>query len=123
MYDLQRFLRAQDYIYTEALQEIKDGKKHSHWMWYIFPQMRGLGKSGMAITYGIKGREEAKAYIAHPILKKRLVEVCKAVLDNEVSVYKIFGNDAIKVRSCVLLFASVSDEPVFKQLIDKYHWK
>lgn len=85
--------------------------------------MRGLGKSGMAITYGIKGREEAKAYIAHPILKKRLVEVCKAVLDNEVSVYKIFGNDAIKVRSCVLLFASVSDEHVFKQLIDKYHWK
>jgi len=121
-YDLQRFLRAQDHMYAQALQEIRNGKKTTHWIWYIFPQMEGLGKSELSQTYGIKGRGEAEAYIAHPILKQRLVEICEAVLNNEKSVYEIFGNDAIKVRSCVLLFESVSDIPVFKQLKSKYRW-
>lgn len=123
MYNLQRFLKAQEYTYDQILQEVKDGKKVSHWVWYIFPQMKGLGKSERSQFYGIQGREEAEAYISNPLLRDRLVEICKAVLDNQVSVYEIFGNDAIKVRSCVLLFASVSDEPVFKQLISKYKWK
>ena len=121
-YDLQRFLIAQDHMYAQALQEVHNGRKTTHWIWYIFPQMEGLGKSEMSKYYGIKGRGEAEAYIAHPILKERLVEICEAVLNNEKSVYEIFGNDAIKVRSCVLLFESVSDIPVFKQIKSKYRW-
>ena len=72
--------------------------------------------------YGINGREEAKSYIEHPILRERLIEISEAVLNNEKSVYEIFGQDAIKVRACILLFASVSEIPVFKQLKSKYHW-
>ena len=128
--NLERFLHAQDSggiydgtgTYAEALQEIKNGHKSGHWIWYVFPQMKGLGKSEISQFYGINGREEAEAYIAHPILKERLVEICEAVLNNEKSVYEIFGNDAIKVRSCVLLFESVSDIRVFKQLKSKYRW-
>jgi uncharacterized protein (DUF1810 family) len=76
----------------------------------------------MSKYYGLGGREEAKAYIEHPILRKRLVEISEAVLNNEKSVYEIFGQEAIKVRSCILLFESVSDIPVFKQLKSKYRW-
>ena len=121
-YDLERFLRAQDHMYAQALQEVRNGKKVSHWMWYIFPQMKGLGKSDMSQTYGITWRDEAEAYIVHPILRERLVEISEAVLNNEKSVYEVFGQDAIKVRACILLFASVSDIPVFKQLKSKYRW-
>ena len=121
-YDLDRFLRAQKYDYDKALTEIKNGKKESHWIWYIFPQMIGLGKSTMSKVYGIRGRGEAEAYLKNPILKQRLEEVCQAVLDNEKSVYDIFGNDSIKVRSCVLLFNSIEEIPVLKQLIAKYKW-
>lgn len=128
--NLERFLHAQDSggiydstgTYAEALQEVKNGQKRGHWIWYIFPQMKGLGRSEISQFYGINGREEAKAYIEHPILRERLIEICEAVLCNEKSVYEIFGNDAIKVRSCVLLFESVSDNPVFKQLKSKYRW-
>lgn len=128
--NLERFLHAQDSggiydgtgTYAEALQEVKNGHKSGHWIWYIFPQMKGLGKSEISQFYGINGREEAKAYIEHPILRERLVEISEAVLNNEKSVYDIFGQDAIKVRSCILLFASVSDIPVFKQLKSKYRW-
>lgn len=128
--NLLRFIHAQDSggiydgtgTYAEALQEVKNGHKSGHWIWYVFPQMKGLGKSEISQFYGINGREEAKAYIEHPILRERLVEITEAVLNNEKSVYEIFGNDAIKVRSCILLFASVSDIPVFKQLKSKYRW-
>ena len=128
--NLLRFVHAQDSggiydgtsTYAEALQEVKNGHKSGHWVWYVFPQMKGLGKSEIAQFYGINGREEAKAYIEHPILRERLVEISEAVLNNEKSVYEIFGNDAIKVRSCILLFESVSDIPVFKQLKSKYRW-
>ena len=128
--NLERFLHAQDSggiydgtgTYAEALQEVKNGHKRGHWIWYVFPQMKGLGKSEISQFYGINGREEAKAYIEHPILRERLVEISEALLNNEKSVYEIFGNDAIKVRSCILLFASVSDIPVFKQLKSKYRW-
>ena len=121
-YDLGRFLRAQEHTYSQALQEVRNGKKISHWIWYIFPQMKGLGKSELSLTYGITWRDEAEAYIVHPILRERLIEISEAVLNNEKSVYDIFGQDAIKVRACILLFASVSDIPVFKQLKSKYRW-
>ena len=133
--NLLRFIHAQDSggiydgtgTYAEALQEVKAGHKSGHWIWYVFPQMKGLGKSEISQFYGINGREEAKAYIEHPILRERLIrerliEISEAVLNNEKSVYEIFGNDAIKVRACILLFASVSDIPVFKQLKSKYRW-
>lgn len=128
--NLQRFVNAQDSggiydgtgTYAEALQEVKNGHKRGHWIWYVFPQMKGLGKSEISQFYGINGREEAKAYIEHPVLRERLVEICEAVLNNEKSVYEIFGQDAIKVRACILLFASVCDIPVFKQIKSKYRW-
>ena len=128
--NLLRFVHAQDSgglydgtgTYAEALQEVRAGHKRGHWMWYVFPQMKGLGHSEMAEFYGINGREEAKAYIEHPVLKERLVEICEAVLGNEHSAYEIFGADTIKFRACILLFASVSDIPVFKQIKNKYRW-
>lgn len=127
---LLRFIRAQDNggivkgtsTYEQALQEIKNGLKKSHWIWYIFPQMKGLGHSELSNYYGINGREEAYAYIANPILKERLIEATKAILNNNKTVYEIFGSDTIKVRSCMKLFASVSNIPEFKQLILKYKW-
>ena len=126
--NLLRFVHAQDNggiydgtgTYSQALQEVRAGHKRGHWIWYVFPQMKGLGKSEISEFYGINGREEAKAYIEHPILRERLVEICEAVLNSETSVYDIFGSDAIKVRSCILLFASVCDIPVFKQIKSKY---
>ena len=128
--NLLRFVHAQDNggiydgtgTYVQALQEVKAGHKRGHWIWYVFPQMKGLGKSEISEFYGINGREEAKAYIEHPVLRERLVEICEAVLNSETSVYDIFGGDAIKVRSCILLFASVCDIPVFKQIKSKYRW-
>lgn len=110
--------------YEQALKEVKAGGKVTHWIWYIFPQMAGIKgtHSRPALFYGINGRLEAFQYINHPTLRKRLVEICEAVLDNKYSIYEIFGNDAIKVRSCILLFESVSDIPVFKQLKSKYRW-
>ena len=128
--NLLRFVHAQDSggiydgtgTYAQALQEARGGHKRGHWIWYVFPQMRGLGKSEISEFYGINGREEAKAYIEHPVLKERLVEICKAVLNNEHSAYDIFGADTIKFRACILLFASVSDIPVFMQIKNKYRW-
>ena len=128
--NLLRFVHAQDSggiydgtgTYAQALQEVKAGHKRGHWILYVFAQMKGLGKSEISEFYGINGREEAKAYIEHPVLRERLVEICEAVLNSETSVYDIFGSDAIKVRSCILLFASVCDIPVFKQIKSKYRW-
>lgn len=119
---LDHFIRAYDHVFDEVIKEIRSGKKTGHWIWYVFPQMKGLGKSEISQFYGIDGREEAKAYIEHPILRERLIEISEAVLNNEKSVYDIFGQDAIKVRSCILLFASVCDITVFKQLKSKYRW-
>ena len=128
--NLQRFVHAQDSggiydgtgTYAQALEEVRAGHKRGHWIWYVFPQMKGLGKSEISKFYGIDDREEAKAYIQHPILRERLVKICEVVLNSEKSVYDIFGSDTIKVRSCVLLFASVCDIPVFKHIKSKYRW-
>lgn len=128
--NLLRFLHAQDAggiyenteTYQTALQEIRNGHKRTHWIWYVFPQMKALGHSELSKFYGIDGREEAYAYIEHPILRERLIEATQAILDSDKTVYEIFGQDTIKVRSCMFLFASVSDEPIFKRVINKYHW-
>ena len=121
---IDRFIEAQDKYntYQTALEEVKAGRKRTHWIWYIFPQMRGLGTSEMSKFYGINGRDEATQYINHPVLRDRLVEITEAVYNSDKTVYEIFGNDAIKVRSCMLLFASVCDIPIFKQFIYKYNW-
>ncbi len=110
--------------YATALQEVKDGGKRTHWIWYIFPQMASIKgtHSRPALFYGINGRLEAYQYINHPVLRNHLVEITEAVLNNKYSAYEIFGDDIIKFRSCMLLFASVSDEPVFKKVITKYRW-
>ena len=128
--NLQRFINAQDYggiydntsTYAKALEEIKNGCKESHWIWYIFPQMKGLGHSKLSNYYGIKDRQEAYAYMENPILSSRLIEATEAVLNNKHTAYEIFGSDTIKFRSCMLLFSTISDNPVFKQVIQKYHW-
>ena len=129
--NLLRFIHAQDNggivegtsTYEQALQEIKNGSKTSHWIWYVFPQMKGLGHSYLSNYYGISGREEAYNYIKNLILRERLIESTKAILNSDKTVYEIFGSDTIKVCSCMKLFASVSDIPEFKQLINKYGWK
>ena len=131
MFYLQRFVNAQDTglveygtaSYETALREIKEGRKTSHWIWYVFPQMKGLGRSQLSQFYGINGREEAYAYMDHPVLSQRLIEATEAVLNNEKSAYEIFGNDTVKFKSCMRLFASVSSNPVFKKVIQKYSWK
>lgn len=123
MNNLNRFLLAQEADYEKALAEVKAGKKVTHWIWYIFPQMKGLGHSARSQYYGIDGREEAKEYIEHPVLRERLVEISQVVLNSEYTVYQIFGSDAIKVYSCVMLFASVCDIPVFQKLKERYGWR
>ena len=128
---LQRFINAQDSgnveygteTYATALAEIKSGRKRTHWIWYVFPQMKGLGHSKLSDFYGINGREEAYAYMEDSILAQRLVEATEAVLNNEKTAYEIFGSDVVKFRSCMLLFASVSDDPVFKKVLTKHGWK
>ena len=122
---LDRFIEAQNKrnTYQTALEEVKAGKKKTNWVLYVFPKMADFGVNKLSWYYGIHGRSEAKEYIKHPILRERLVEITEAVYNNENTVYEIFGNDAIKVRSCMLLFASVCDIPIFKKMVNKYSWK
>jgi uncharacterized protein (DUF1810 family) len=122
-YSLDRFVEAQADAYEQALAEIRAGRKRSHWMWYVFPQLAGLGSSPMSVQYAIRDRHEAAAFLAHPILGPRLLECTEAVLQIEGrSALEIFGSpDDLKLRSCATLFAAVSpDRSVFHRLIDKY---
>ena len=121
-YDLDRFVRAQVADYDRALSELRGGKKRSHWMWYIFPQIEGLGQSPMSRRYSIKSAAEARAYLDHLVLGPRLRE-CAAVVNGIAgrSALEIFGSpDDMKLRSCATLFASVSDDAVFEQVLEKY---
>lgn len=121
--DLDRFVQAQESAYAMALAEIQSGRKQSHWMWYIFPQLRGLGRSDMAHTYGLRDATEARAYLRHPILGPRLIEVTEAVLAiQHRSAYDIFGTpDDLKLRSCCTLFAHLSPPgSVFEQVLTQY---
>lgn len=115
-------MQAQATGYQQALSELLAGKKRSHWIWYVFPQIEGLGHSAMSRRYSIKGAAEAKAYLDHPVLGARLRECCEAVCNIAGrSAAEIFGSpDDMKLRSCATLFAAVSDDSVFVQLLEKY---
>jgi uncharacterized protein (DUF1810 family) len=123
-YNLKRFLDAQATTYDRALAELKAGQKRSHWIWYIFPQYRGLGFSAMSQKYAIQSLDEASAYLAHPILGDRLLECTTTVLGiTGRSAYEIFGSpDDLKLRSCATLFAVVSPaDSLFVQLLDRFY--
>ena len=122
LFDLARFVRAQQPDYDRALAELRAGSKRTHWMWYIFPQLDDLGRSAIARRYAISGVSEAQAYLRHGVLGPRLVECATAVRDLEGrSAHEIFGSpDDLKLRSCATLFAQVSTDPVFAQLLTRY---
>lgn len=122
-YNLARFLEAQEGDYDRALAEIRQGRKDSHWMWYVFPQFRGLGASATSRFYAIASADEARAYLAHPVLGRRLIECAEAVLAvSGRSAHEIFGSpDDVKLRSSATLFAAISPKgSVFQQIIDRY---
>ena len=122
-FDLDRFKKAQEEDYPYALQEIKAGRKRSHWIWYIFPQLKGLGFSSMSEYYGIDGRAEAQAYIADSVLRAHLVEISEALLALESNnPTQVMGYpDELKLKSCMTLFAEVApDIPVFEQVLQKF---
>ena len=120
---LEKFVEAQKRDYKVALQEVKNGKKETHWIWYVFPQMLGLGRSCYANLYGIKNKEEAKEYLKHKVLGKRLREVTNALLEHEGKpADDIFGYpDTMKVKSSMTLFDSISPDDIFAQVLDKFY--
>ena len=123
-YDLERFVRAQERSYDLALEEVRAGRKRSHWMWYIFPQIAGLGMSSTAQYYAIQDLTEAEEYLAHPLLGARLREISAALLTLDThDAYAVFGwPDELKLRSSMTLFACAAlDEPVFQQVLDKFY--
>lgn len=119
---LDRFMKAQEMDYEIALSEIRAGRKRSHWMWYIFPQMKGLGFSSTAQYYAIQNKKEAEEYLAHPVLGKRLLEISEALLEiksNDAG--RVMGYpDDMKLRSSMTLFYLVSGEDIFKKVLDKF---
>jgi uncharacterized protein (DUF1810 family) len=120
---LNRFVSAQQDIYAQAVKELHSGKKTTHWMWFIFPQIDGLGHSPTAKYYSVKNIEEAKEYAAHPVLGKRLLECCNILLEtNGSSADEIFGYpDNLKLKSCLTLFNYVATgQQVFGELLKKY---
>lgn len=123
-FQLERFVKAQEDDFEYALAEIKAGEKRSHWIWYIFPQIDGLAFSSTSKYYAIKSLDEARAYLAHPVLGPRLLSCAEAVLNvQHRSAAEIFGfPDDMKVRSCATLFACVVPAPsVFDRILDKYY--
>jgi uncharacterized protein (DUF1810 family) len=123
-FDLNRFLSAQEGVYDRVLAELRAGRKRTHWMWYIFPQIDGLGRSPTARQYAIKSLEEARRYLAHPLLGARLVECAEAVLAVQgLSASDIFGYpDDMKLCSSMTLFARVSEpRSVFERVLDKFY--
>ena len=123
--DLERFVSAQDAggTYDQALAELRRGRKTSHWMWFVFPQIAGLGRSAMAQKYALASVAEAQAYLAHPVLGPRLIECAKAVIGHQrLSAEEILGGiDAVKLRSSMTLFAAADPkQPVFQQVLEQY---
>lgn len=120
--NLERFVKAQNEMYHIALNEIKNGSKKSHWIWYVFPQLKELGYSNNAKYYGIEDANEAKAYYEHPVLSKRLKEITQALLMLDCTdPTEIMGYpDDVKLCSCMTLFYEVSHDPLFKQVLDKF---
>lgn len=129
-FNLQRFLGAQESSYVQALKEIRNGRKTSHWIWFIFPQIHGLGHSYMSEHYGISSLDEARAYLAHPVLRQRLQEITEALLVHSRkrlflsprNADEILGPlDAMKVRSCMTLFDIVEPHSIFADVLDAFY--
>jgi len=121
---IERFVEAQQNVYNQALNEINNGKKQSHWMWFVFPQIRGLGFTDFNVYYGIKDLKEAQQYLSDPILGERLIEISEAVLSQEgKTALEIFGNpDQRKLKSSMTLFRHIQNtNPVFQKVLEKYY--
>ena len=122
-YNLDRYIKAQQYTYQNAVAELQAGRKRTHWMWFVFPQLIGLGRSQRAIDYAIRSLEEAEAYLHHPILGSRLIELSNLLLKYESKEIKeVFGSpDDLKLHSCMTLFsfASSSEVNIFQMVLDK----
>ena len=124
-FDLDRFVVAQEGVYAGVIDELRRGRKTSHWMWYVFPQLAGLGRSWTSGQYAIASLDEARAYLAHPVLGPRLRECADLVLaaPRGATAASIFGGiDAVKLRSSMTLFhRAAPDDPVFRQVLDRYY--
>ena len=121
---LKRFLDAQKEDYFIALREMKEGKKRTHWMWYIFPILKGLGKSDLATLYGLSGHEEAKAFLAHPVLGKRLREITEAVLshpDKPIRTIMSSSVDTWKFQASMTLFDTISPDDIFAKALTTFY--
>lgn len=120
---LERFRRAQAPIWEQALAELRAGAKRGHWMWFVFPQLAGLGRSETARFYGLDGLAEARAYLADPVLRARLVEACAAVVGAPGTAEAILGPvDALKLRSSATLFEAAAEDPApFAAVLDRFH--
>lgn len=121
--DLERFLKVQERDYEVALNEIKNGRKTSHWIWYIFPQIAGLGFSSTSKYYSIKDKNEAIEYLNNKTLRNRLIEICEALLllDSNDATYVMGYPDDLKLKSSMTLFNEVSDIDIFKKVLDKFY--
>lgn len=122
-YDLERFVKNQVYDYPKALEEIKAGRKKTHWIWYIFPQLKGLGTSYNSQYFGIENAEEAECYLSHPVIGSRLREISSALLSlNDSDPVNVMGEiDSMKLHSSMTLFASISEnDSVFHKVLDKF---
>jgi uncharacterized protein (DUF1810 family) len=120
---LDRFLEAQTPVIAQALEELRAGQKQSHWMWYVFPQIASLGQSATSRAFAIQSLDEARAYLAHPVLGQRLRECCQAVMNvRGKSAHEIFGSpDDLKFQSCLTLFAEAApDDVLFYNLLEKF---
>jgi uncharacterized protein (DUF1810 family) len=122
-FDLNRFVEAQASVFPRVLSELRKGRKTSHWMWFVFPQIAGLGFSAMSQRYAIGSREEGRAYLAHLVLGERLRQCVELVLETEegLTAHDIFGSpDDVKFRSCLTLFAEICGEEIFLRALDRY---
>lgn len=122
-YNLKRFITAQEHSYSNALQEMRNGHKTGHWIWYIFPQQKGLGQSYNSQYYGLDGISEAKAYLLHPVLGKRLREICQALLDNKgKNIQYIMGSsiDVLKLKTSMQLFDLVAPNDIFGKVLQTF---
>lgn len=123
-FDLDRFLEAQQETYDTALREIREGKKQTHWMWFIFPQLKGLGFTDYNIFYGIENIQEAAQYFNHPVLGKRLTTITKAILkvENKTALEILGRPDERKLKSCMTLFGLLDEtDEGFRQVLEKYY--
>ena len=122
MEGIDRFTKAQENSYNHALEEIKNGRKKSHWIWYIFPQLKGLGSSEISKYYSIRSRNEAEEYIKHPVLGSRLIEISNELLKLDTNnADDVMGwPDNMKLKSSMTLFALVSDNDIFRRVLDKF---